>query len=478
MPKVVKEDVDSLNSQLTITIEKSDYEPKFLQELKKYKNQAHLKGFRKGRTPMSAVRKMFGKGILSEIVNDLFQKTLYDYIKDEKLDVLGQPLLKEGQQPLEFDTKFLNDFQLQFELGLAPDIDIMGLGKTITLPKYKIVVPDEIIEEDLENARLRLGDFSHPEEDIQEEDALELEVVELDESGSPKENGLESQFTVLVNDLSEEYKTTILSKKKGEVLKVNLLELESAFADMEEDIRKQRVQSFYLQLDKDADIDFNPEFEATILDVRRRKKADLDNEFFTKFFGPDTEIEDEEGAKEQIKKDYEEMYDKQADSLLYKETLDKLQQLNEFPLPDDFLKNWLKQTDENISHKKLEEEYEKFAEQTRRSVLITKLRDQYELEASQEEIKEKAIESISEYGAYYLGGNESLIAQVAERSLSDPKQVNRYYEDVMREKLWEKLKEEINTEEKAISIDDFQDLMKNVQEAIEAGEPKFYDEEE
>ena len=476
MPKVVREDIDNLNTILTITVQKSDYEPKLSSELKKYRNQAHLKGFRKGKTPMSVVRKMFGKNALAEIVNEAFQKTLYDYIKDEKLEVLGQPILADDQEPLDFDMKFLNDFEIQFELGLAPDIEINGLGKTQTLTNYKVAVEDEIIEQDLTNAQKRLGTMDEPEEDIQEEDSLRLEAKELDEQGALKEDGLSSTFSVLVKDLNDAIKGEFLSKKKGDTIKVDLSTLENHERGEEEQL--EFIRQYYLNLPPEDETSFNLQFEATITQVSRLAEAELNEDFYQKLFGPDTEVNDKEGAKAMIRKDYDDIYSKQTDSLLYRSIMNKLLELNDFPLPDNFLKKWLKATNGEKIEKRLEEEYDKFATQTRRSILFTKLKDKYEIDADQEEIVEKARESARQMVAQYLGGNEAFVDQLANRALQDEKQFNAYYEQVVTDKLIDQLLPEVNTEEQFISVEEFHQQLESINQSIQEGQPNFFDEEE
>ena len=109
MSKVVREDTGDLTATITVQLERSDYEPKLNTELKKYREKAHMKGFRKGKTPMSVIRKMYGKGVLAEVINDLLQKELFDFIDQEKLSLLGQPLPDEGQPQVDFDLQNLND---------------------------------------------------------------------------------------------------------------------------------------------------------------------------------------------------------------------------------------------------------------------------------------------------------------------------------------------------------------------------------
>ena len=167
---------------------------------------------------------MFGKGILAELINDLFQKKLFEYINEEKLNVVGQPLLADGQEQLDFDVKDLGDFELKFELGQAPDFEVNGLEDD-KFKIYKVSVAEEMIDEDLNNARLRLGTFDFPEEDIEDNDSVTFDAKELD-GDEVKEDGLSGDFSIWLEKANEAFKETLLTKKKGDVIQANILELE------------------------------------------------------------------------------------------------------------------------------------------------------------------------------------------------------------------------------------------------------------
>ena len=120
--------VDNLNATLTINIEKADYTDKFKQELKKYAGKSQLKGFRKGKTPLAVIRKMYGQGVLAELINTTLQESINGYIDEHKLNLLGQPLPSEDQTgDMDFDPINLKDFEFKFDLGLAPEFELSGV---------------------------------------------------------------------------------------------------------------------------------------------------------------------------------------------------------------------------------------------------------------------------------------------------------------------------------------------------------------
>ena len=477
MPKVLREDVDSLNSILTVVVEKADYEPKFKSELNKHRDKAHLKGFRRGKTPMSAIKKMFGKGLLSEIINELFQKELFKYIDEEKLNILGQPLLADDQEQLDFDVKFLNDYELKFEIGLSPEFEVTGLDDA-DYPYYKVEIPDTVIEEQLTQTRERAGQMVHPEEDINEEDTLVLEAVELD-GDTAKDDGITGNFNILMSRVvDEEARKQFLSSKKGDTLRVDIFKLEdlssgqAAPADPVAFVKK-----YYLGLEDDDEREINPNFEITIADVMRRESAELNQAFFDMAFGPG-KVTSEEEAKDYIRNDFQQHFGQQSDSLLYKTVIDDLIEKNALPLPDNFLKKWLKTTNENISERKVEEEYEKFARQMQWTLIRSKLADRFELKVEEGEIADKVKGSLLPYLGQMQNIDDGMLNQFVERTLNDPSQYSKYHEEVISDKLQEALKEAVSLREEVTEQDAFEKLMQEAQEDNAAKSPNFQEEEE
>ena len=119
MANIVREDIGNLHALLTVTLSPEDYEPKVNSELNNYRKKAQMKGFRKGKTPMGMIRKLYGKSVLGEVVNEMLQNELFQYIKEQELNILGQPIPAENQEQVDLETK--GDYVFRFEIGLAPD---------------------------------------------------------------------------------------------------------------------------------------------------------------------------------------------------------------------------------------------------------------------------------------------------------------------------------------------------------------------
>ncbi|MCH2083423.1 MAG: trigger factor [Saprospiraceae bacterium] len=455
MSTIVREDIDHLNAVLTLTLDKSDYEGRWLDELKSYKSKAQMKGFRKGKTPLSVIKKMYGKALLAEVVNDLVQTKLSEYLKEKDLNILGYPISSLDQELFDFDLKSLGEYVFKFDLGMAPEFEVQGASEEDSYSKYDVVVSEASIDDELENARRQLGKQEEVEENILDNDIIELEVKELD-SDNLKEGGISNTFSVLVNAISDEsVKQTLLKSKKGDSLKVNLFELE-------EKANEEYVRNYYLGLDKEDTSDFNAEFEATIQTVKRLVPAELDQELFDKFLG-EGEVSSEEEAREKIKENIKGHYEKQSDALLFREQQEALMDKNPMELPETFLKRWIKVSNENkVSDEQVEKEFPEFKKSLQWSLIRGKLLRQFDIKIEQEDIRKKIAEEVRGYLAGQSFVNEDFINNMVDRMMGEEEQVNRAAENAITEKLAEVLSEKVTITKQEVTVDELNEIIRKI----------------
>ena len=461
MSKVSITDQDQQQSVITVTVEQTDYIDQYQTELKKYRNQAHLKGFRRGKTPLGVIKKMYGKGILAELVNKLFQEKLFEYINNEKLNIIGQPILVEGQPLLEFDPKSPENFELQFEIGQTNDFEVEGLDSSEAFEFLKVTVPNEDVENDLQNARQRFGEMTFPEDDIKEIDTLTFNVQQM-ENGEVKADGITASFPMPVDKIADdEVKALIITKKKGDQLPLNIFELEDfANKDMPADERENFVKRYYLRLNEDElEQAIDPVFMATIEDVRRLIPAEMDEAFFKNMFGEETDIVDEEGAKETISAQYQAQFDDQAKTLLMDRVVGALIEKTDITLPEVFLKKWILVNNEKANPEKVEDEFDKYRHQVKRSLIQTKLADQYEIEVSEEEVAQQVVANLQQYAYYLQIQDQNQLIDMARRTMQNPEEYQRHHDEVVQAKLKEVLFEKVAIQENEIDKPAFEEAL-------------------
>ncbi|MEN0003074.1 MAG: trigger factor [Bacteroidota bacterium] len=466
MPKIVREEIDQLNNMISITIEKSDYLKEFNSELSKYRKEASLKGFRKGKTPTSVLKKMFGKQVLAEVVHKTLQDELFKYLEDENINFLGQPIPTEDSEALDLNPREMEDYEFKFDVGLAPEFTLDGLAPIHSYTKYVLAVTDEMIDEELKNLQKRFGERIQPEDDIQENDIVTFDAKEM-EGDALKEEGHEAEFSLLVNNISnEEIKEQLLTLKKGDRLSVNIFELEGETEDY--------ARKYLLKLEDD-DQEVNERFELEITEVGRVVDAELDQEFFDTAFG-EGNVASEEEAREELKKGIQGSYEGQAKALLSRDLQDRLLELNELEFPEAFLKRWMLTTNEETTEEAIEKDFDNFKKNLSWTLIRNKITQQFELKIEMVDIQKRAaIQMQSMFGGQQLPSG--LMESFMERILSDQQQVERLAEEAMTDKVFDRALEEVNIAEKEVSKEEFDNILDEARAAANMAQLQLEEEE-
>lgn len=459
MPNVVREEIDSLNSVLTITLEKAEVENKLKSELNKYKDKAQMKGFRKGKTPEGMLRKLYGKGLLADIVNESLQRELYQHITENKLEVLGQPIPSENHPEIDLDPIQVSDYTFKFDVALAPEFEIKGIDASDVYSKYKVEISDERVEEELLKARKRFGKRIVSEAEIQEEDMVKLQIAELD-GDAVKEGGLSNSFSLLLANAEDAAKATLLSQKVGDTLHLNLFELEK---DRDEDF----VRRYFLGLDKEDEREVaNPVFQVTIEEASRVEPAEMGEEFYNTYFG-EGRVTSEEEAREAIRLDYGQYFDQQANALLFRDMQEKLLELNQLPLPDAFLKRWLLTSSENPNPEAIEKGYESFARSLQWSLIRNKAARLFGIQVTEDDLKNYFANRVLSYFGGQLN-DMNLISGMVDRLMQDEKQVDQAGDEVLLDKLQTAISAVVTVDPKPIAEEEFLEVLRQAQAQAQA----------
>lgn len=454
MPNVVREEIDSLNSVLTITLEKAEVENKLKSELNKYKDKAQMKGFRKGKTPEGMLRKLYGKGLLADIVNNSLQSQLYEYITENKLEVLGQPIPSEDHPEIDLDPIQVSDYTFKFDVAVAPEFEIKGIDASDVYSKYKVEISDERVEEELLKARKRFGKRIVSESEIQEEDMVKLQIAELD-GDAVKEDGLSNSFSLLLANAEDAAKATLLSQKVGDTLQLNLFELEK---DRDEDF----VRRYFLGLDKEDEREVaNRVFQVTIEEASRVEPAEMGEEFYNTYFG-EGRVTSEEEAREAIRLDYGQYFDQQANALLFRDMQEKLLELNQLPLPEAFLKRWLLTSSENPNPEAIEKGFESFAKSLQWSLIRNKAARLFGIQVTEEDLQRYFANRVLSYFGGQLN-DMNLINGMVDRLMQDEKQVDQAGDEVLLDKLQAAISAVVTVDPKPVAEEEFLEILRQAQ---------------
>ena len=442
---VLQENTSKVSALIKIDIVKADYEEKVEKALRTYRQKANIPGFRKGMAPMGMIKKMVGKSILLEEINKLVSESLYNYIKDNKMNILGEPLPSESQAEIDFDKQ--EDFTFLFDVALAPEIDITLTDKD-KIDYYHIDIDDDMVAKQKEALCSRFG-VQQPVEEASEKDIVKGQFVELDENNAPKEGGISVESLLTPAYLKDEAeKNKFVGKKVGDKVVFNP---SVACGGNDTEI----AAMLHIGKDKSADVKSN--FEVEITSILGFKPAEVGQELYDNAFGKDT-VKSEEEFTAKIREMLASQLQPESD---YKFALDARTALEakvgEVELPDNLLKRWLVVTGENRTAESVEEEYPKMVPDLKWQLIKEEIVKKYEIKVDDADMLEMAKKATRAQFAQYGMANvpDDLLEKYASDMLKDKKIVSNIAERATEEKIIETIKSHVSLNEKNISVEDF-----------------------
>ncbi len=457
MPKVNRVDHENLTTTLAITIEQDDYKAKYKEELNKFRKEAHFKGFRKGKTPLGFIRKMYGKSILTDAINEQLQLALFSYLEDNKLNYIGQPIPSKDQEPVEFDPSELKDYEFKFDVGLSPEFEVKELEEDKTFHQLEVKVTEEMIDDSMMEARNRMGETVEVEAIENESDIIEFEALELEED-EPKAEGFKTTFMIPIDRIADEaFKEKVLKAQKGDQFRFNIYNLEK-------DLSKEDAIKYYLKLENPEEAEgIGEHFEGTITKITQRKPAELDEKFFEGYFGNE-EVKTEEEARKFFEDNNSKFYKNKAHTLLWQDMQNFLMQENPVALPAEFLKRWLLFSSDRINEENLEDNFNGFVRGLRWKMIREKLIAKYDVMVTEEEIVEAHMENMRQYFGGQL--DENYLKMMAQRFMEDESRVEDIRQDLYSDKLFNKLKEHFTIASKSVTVEEFDEEMEDFRKKI------------
>ncbi|MGS4346567.1 trigger factor [Myroides odoratus] len=432
---ITRNNVDALNAIVTIELAKEDYQGNVDTVLSNYKKNANVPGFRKGAVPMSLIQKQYGKSVLFEEVNKMLQEKLNNYLVEEKLDILGNPLPVMSED-FDWDADVL---KFDFELGLAPEFTVDLEGKT-NVTKFTIVADEAMLDEQVEYIQKQYGKLVSKE-------AVE-ETSELVATVTNEEEGINKEVTIAVADFrTKTNQKKFLNKKVGDQVTVNTKGL------FEDDHKLMDV----LGIDHDKVHGLEVDVVFTINEINESEKAELNQELFDKLFGAGV-VTSVEQLKEKIKEDAEKQFASQADQKYLNDVFESLLETTSFDLPAAFLKKWLMTAGETVmTAEEAAAEYEKSEKGLRYQLIEGKVMTQYELQLTFEDIKAYTTKLIREQLAQFgqTDADDKTVEDIVARVMSNQDEVRRISEQAMNEKMLALFTDKVKAEVKEVSYKDF-----------------------
>ncbi len=444
--EITRENTGELTATIKMVISATDHNDSVTKILKDYQRKANVPGFRPGHVPFGMIKKLYGGAVFAEEVNKLVSGKLQQYIEDEKLDILGQPLPNTTLTP-EFDWKEGQDIEFFFDLGLAPKFDFV-LDDKVAVDFHVIKVDDTMIDKYVDDMRERFGNMINPEV-AGEKDILFGEFVQLDAEGNALEAGIKHSSKVTIDLIADaDVKGKLIGTKVGDVVVFNPLKATGNALEA----------SSMLGITKAEVEEMESDFSFTISEISTMSPAEMNEEFFDKVF-PASEIKTEEAFRNQVREESEKAFVADSDHLFAHHMQEELVKAVNLELPDEFMKRWLIESNEGkLTAEAIERDYSKYAESMKWQLIENKIIHEAGIEVGDQEIKDYVKD-------YYLQGWRTMpltddlterLESIADSFLKDkPKEVRRIVDSLYGQRVAAYVKSKVKLNEKEISYDEF-----------------------
>jgi trigger factor len=446
-----RENIDDVNAVIKLLIEKADYEKEVAGKLKEYRQQASIPGFRPGKAPAGLIKKRFGAPVLVEEVNKLISQKLSKYLVDEKLNILGEPLPNEEQQKsIDWDTD--EDFECTFDMALAPEVYVT-LDKRSKYKYFNIAVSDEMIDQQVEAAVSQLGQ-NIPAEIAKDNSSIRGNFVQLDTEGNEVEDGIKPENVLLAVDMikDEEIKNSFVGCIKDDIITFDPVK---AFENKVE-------VGHMLGISKEEAEELSSEFRYTVTEILQFEKAELNEELFKKMYGEETEVKTVEDFRKRISEEIAKNLIYSSDHKFAIDARDTLVEKTNLVLPEAFLKRWLVAINKELTIEQIEKDFDPFLKDLEWQLIKDVIIKENELSVAPEETedfaKQMARAQYNQYGIYDIPDEQ--LDSFAKMLLEKPEENERIYKKLYEDKVISVVKEKVSLQEKEISQEEFNEMMK------------------
>lgn len=449
---VTLEKLNDLTAKIIVNVEENDYKEKLNKDLKQIAKTHDFPGFRKGHVPFSQVERRFGKAVKSDIINqEVFNKVI-EYLKDNKINILGEPLPIEIKE-VSLDQK---DYTFEYEVGLTPEVKIDL--ESLKLPFYQIKVTDEMVADQDKALRERFG-AQIPGETVEDNALVKGAIMELNADGSVKES--EDAIQVIDGIVAPSYFTDkeqtklFLGKKVGDKVVFNPAKTcngnTAELASM-------------LHIDKDKAASVTGDFELAISEIIVVRPAEHNEEFFKNVFGE--EVKDEEAYNKNLREMIAAQLAPNSEGLFrYMAEKEIIEKFGKFELPAEFLKKWLVARNEELNAENIDTEYERLVPAFKWELIKGEICSKNDIKVEEPELlafaKQMAMRQFAQYGMTNL--SEDIFEDYAKRMINDAKTRNQIVEQVVDNKMYNAIKAKAQVDNKEVSLDEFKKVAEEAQ---------------
>lgn len=442
--EIVRENIDELNAIIKVKIAKEDYNESYEQALRNVRKQVQMPGFRAGQVPASVVKKKYGVSILGEELDKVLNTALFNYIKENELNVLGQPLPKTDKTNV-IDWTNPSDFEFNYEIGLAPSFEV-NLTKKEKYTYNKVKVDAELIDKQINDFAKRNGKLVVVDKS-EDSDMIMASFKELDENDKAVEGGFVHSSTVAIEFTEDkEAKKKLIGLKTGSSLIIDPKTISRGAADL----------AAMLNITKEAAEKFDKNVELTVTEVKRLEPTAVDQELIDKIYGAGV-VDGVEAFRARIEEELSSMFNADSDRLFKRDFAEKLVEKLDLSLPNEFLKKWISVSNKEVTAAQIEAEYDQYADSLKWQLIENKIIKSNDLQVTNGEAVEYTKELLGNQYAQYgmMIPEEEEFNKMAVSILANEEEAKKIFDTLYETKVLSYLKDAVKVEEKELSYDEF-----------------------
>ena len=434
--KIAFENPDKVNGLLTLTVEEADYKENVEKTLKNYRKKANIPGFRPGMAPMGMIKRQFGTSVKVDEINKLLGDQIYKYVKENNIQMLGEPMPSDKQVPVDMEGDA--PYTFMFDIAVAPEFKI-ELNGDDTIDYYTIAVDDEVVNRQIDMFASRSGHYDKVEE-YQANDMLKGDLRELDENGSTKEGGITVEGAVLMPEYIkvEDQKKLFETAKLGDIITFNP---KKAYPESDIEV------SSLLKMKKEEVADINADFSFQITEISRYVKAEVNQELFDQVYGKDV-VTDEKAFREKIAEGLKAQFAVDSDFKFIQDVRKYAEaKVGELTFPDALLKRIMLNNNKDKGEDYVEKNYAMSVKELAWHLIKEQLAT----------AKEAARAQFAQYGMNNIP--EEYIENYAKDMLKKGDYTDSFVDRAVDRKLTEALKAVVKLNEKTVTLDEFNKMM-------------------
>lgn len=448
--KISFENPDKVNGLLTLTVEEADYKENVEKTLKNYRKKANVPGFRPGMVPMGMIKRQFGTTAKVDEINKLLGEQIYKYVKDNNIQMLGEPLPSDKQEPVDMEKEA--PYTFMFDIAVAPEFKAELTGDD-TIDYYTITVDDKIIDQQIDVFASRAGHYDKVE-DYQANDMLKGDIRELDENGNTKEGGITVEGAVLMSEYIkvEDQKKLFDGAKLGDIITFNP---KKAYPESDIEV------SSLLKMKKEEVADLTADFSYQITEISRYVKAEVNQELFDQVYGKDV-IKDEKDFREKIAEGLKAQFAVDSDFKFIQDVRKYLvDKVGALTYPDALLKRIMLNNNKDKGEEFVEKNYEQSIKELTWHLIKEQLVKANGIKIEDADIEETAKEAAKAQFAQYGMNNipEEYIENYAKDMLKKREYIDSFVDRSIDRKLTEILKNVVKLENKTATLEEFNKMM-------------------